>query len=241
MLLDKINSLSSAIYFSGAVHFAIFMGAWHINIEYGKLMEGLADYRFKRIEPKGVSRIIFFPKSGIFLLTRDGELWAILHYIFDIAVFFVCACLIHVDNNSYGFIVAAMEVPFFLASFWVHSAKDKVIKLSENTVVSDADFKQHLTSKLRSAKKAYPLPQYLCNMKTTKTCKLFWTHELLSVTVVDETSSELVLEWPVAKRSWYRYYAVPVTQLFDRFTGIEEKLHRSLKKSPNKSTSATEK
>lgn len=219
MLLDKINSLSSAIYFSGAVHFAIFMGAWHINIEYGKLMEGLADYRFKRIEPKGVSRIIFFPKSGLFLLTRDGELWAILHYIFDIAVFFVCACLIHVDNNSYGFIVAAMEVPFFLASFWVHSAKDKVIKLSENTVVSDADFKQHLASKLRSAKKAYPLPQYLCNMKTTKTCKLFWTHELLSVTVVDETSSELVLEWPVAKRSWYRYYAVPVTQLFDRFTG----------------------
>ena len=228
------------------MHFFFFLTARRISIDYGeryaKLVPSIADYRFKRIEPKGISRIIFSPKSGLFLLTRDGELWAMLHYIFDIAVFLVCDRLIHVDNNSYVVIAAAMAVPLILTYFLLLYAKDKVIKLSENaTVVSDADFKQHLSSKLRSAKKAYSSPQYLCNMKTTKTCKLFWTHELLSVTIVDETSSELVLEWPVAKRSWYRYYAVPVTQLFDRFTGIEEKLHGSLKKSPNKSTSATEK
>ena len=206
------------------MHFSYFGAAYNINSRYGNI----ADYRYKLIEPKGVSRIIFFPKSGLFLLTRDGELSAILHQIFDIIVFFVCGCLIHVDTTSFYVIAAVMDVPFLFASFWVHCAKDKVIKLSKNPVVSDADFKQHLASKLRSAKKAYPSPQYLCNMKTTKTCKLFWTHELLSVTIVDETSSELVFEWPVAKRSWYRYYAVPVTQLFDRFTGIKEKVDKSL-------------
>ena len=224
VLLDKTNVFFTVISFSGVLHFSTFMTAYRINSVYGR-----CNYRFKLIEPKGISRTIFFPKSGLFLLTRDGELEAILHYIFEITVFFVCNFLIHVDNNSFFVIAAAMEVPFLFTSFWVHCAKDKVIKLSKNTtVVSDADFKQHLSSKLRSAKKAYPSPQYLCNMKTTKTCNLFWTHELLSVTVVDETSSELVLDWPVAKRSWYRYYAVPVTQLFDRFTGIKEKLHGSL-------------
>lgn len=223
--MNNIKLLFAIAIMSGCAHFAVFMTAYDINLRYVKM-----DYRFKRIDRKSIAPFRFlyaFPgrydsKISPFLLTIDGEKWALLHYIIDVPLCFACYhCLGHIGAKDRLVIVwCVLTGAFVLLSFWIHRASNTVIRLSNTKAVSTADLERHLKSKLRSAQKKFPEPQYLCEIIENKSRNLFWTHEEWTIIVSAESNSEVVLEKAIANRVRYRYYDGAVIELIDRFAGI---------------------
>ena len=215
-----IKAFLGIVLISCVIHFSIYMAAYYNNLRYANILA----YRFKHMTVRGFKSILIMPKNTLPLLTIEGELWAILHFGFDIVLIF-CGYLAGIVTSTnvipvFAVIWLVLEVLFLFLSFWIHYATNEVIKLSKEAIISDAAFEQHIRSKLRSARKTYPQPQYSTNTSVVEHKSLFWKHESWYITVSDTYTLEIVLEKIVAKRDWYRYYDAPLTQLIERFSPV---------------------
>ena len=86
--MDHITRYLIVATMFGVIHAFVFMAAYNIDRRHRNM-----DYRFKRAEESGIKRILTIPKKSPFLLTTDGELWAITYYAVNVLLFIFGDCL----------------------------------------------------------------------------------------------------------------------------------------------------
>ena len=226
--MDPIKLFLYTTIMSGIAHFTIFMTAYDINLRYAGM-----NYQFKTIKREDIMPFRFLyafpkrydPQTSPFLLTIDGEKWALLHYIIDVPLCFACYYWLEAipfisEKDRLWIVWVTSETIFALLSFWMHRASNTVIQLSRTKFVSPADLEQHIKSKLKSAKKSFSEQQYCSEIVKEMRRKRFWIYEEWAIIVTTENRTKVILKKIIATRTSYRYYDGAVIELIDRFTSI---------------------
>lgn len=174
--------------------------------------------RFSQIDRELLGKwryFITFPRSKNrdekpFVLTIDGEKWAIKCFVADIILFPVIIILIveFASIQSMGIIYIVIfcicELPFALSIMWIRIVEERILNLSKSTNIADNELTKHIDRLLKKENSLFENDSHY-DIQIIRQKRLFEIEDTYIVFFTDFKTG-VVNKRIIAKRKTSKYY-----------------------------------
>ena len=145
-----------------------------------------------------------------FVITADGEKWAIVHFLADTVILFVLVFTL-CRRTSFNrkdvffccFVISA--VPLMISSLWIQIISNRILALPQAVRNSDVMLDRHIANHLKKLQMQYSGPEYQFKRIVIRKQRFGETKDLCKV-IVCRTNGDIIEENTLAIKQSSRYY-----------------------------------